>query len=284
MRVTFLGVRGSTSAPGAEFLRYGGHTSCVALTLGRDERPRLVLDAGTGLRRLPELTGGEAFTGTILLTHLHWDHTHGLPFCRAVDRDDASVRLLLPAQQASAGPHGAEALLARSMGPPHFPIEPSGLRGRWSFDELDEGMHCLEGIEVLAREIPHKGGRTFGYRVRDGDATLAYLPDHGPGALGPGEHGHGPVHPAALELCDGVDLIIHDAQHTATEYPVVASFGHSAADYAVELAERAGAARVVLFHHDPSRTDDDEDALVAAVSGPASLEVLGATEDLVLEL
>src|SRR4051794_21966492 len=96
MRVTICGARGSTPAPGREFAGGGGHTSCVALAHA-DAAPALVLDAGTGLRRLTEVLGGEPFRGTILLGHLHWDHTHGLPFFAAGDRDDATVRVLLPA-------------------------------------------------------------------------------------------------------------------------------------------------------------------------------------------
>ena len=92
---------------------------------------------------------------------------------------------------------------------------------------------------MLALEIPHKGGRTFGYRVSDGRSSIAYLSDHGPSALGPGPDGWGPYHDAALALADGVDVLIHDAQHTADELPAAGACGHSAADYAVRLG-RAG--------------------------------------------
>src|SRR5688500_2537468 len=100
MRAHVLGVRGSTPAPGPEFSRYGGHTSCIALAHD-GEPPSLVLAAGTGIRALGDLLGGPdgpPFRGTILLGHLHWDHTQGLPFCRAVDRFDARVGLLIPEQ------------------------------------------------------------------------------------------------------------------------------------------------------------------------------------------
>ena len=97
MRVTFLGVRGSTPAPGVEFLRYGGHTSCVAIAHD-GEAPSLLLDAGTGIRRTSSLMNGEPFRGSILLTHLHWDHLHGLPFCDATDRVDSRVTLFVPDQ------------------------------------------------------------------------------------------------------------------------------------------------------------------------------------------
>ncbi len=106
-----------------------------------------------------------------------------------------------------------------------------------------EGTHNLAGFEVLAREIPHPGGRAFGYRVSDGRTSMAYLSDHGPIALGPGPEGWGPYHDAALALADGVDVLLHDAQYTAEELPARATFGHSAAGYAVQLAERAGARR-----------------------------------------
>lgn len=251
MRVHLCGVRGSTPAVGSEFTTVGGNTSCVALAHDDDALPRLVLDAGTGLRVLSSLLGGEAFRGSILLGHLHWDHTQGLPFFRAGDRRDAAVRLLLPDQGAP-----AVDMLRRFMSPPAFPIDPTELQGDWSFESIDEGDHRIEGFDVLAREIPHKGGRTFGYRISDGRSSLAYLSDHGPaGVLGPGPDGLGPYHDAALELSAGVDLLIHDAQYTAAELPERVDYGHSAAEYAVELARRAGAARVLLFHHDPGRTD-----------------------------
>ena len=265
MRIHLCGVRGSTPAPGAEFVRYGGHTSCVAIA--PDGGPvRLILDAGTGLRRVTGLLGGTPFAGTIILTHLHWDHVHGLPFFSAGDRDDARVTLLLPEPeeaQNQEGSAGAEELLARGMSPPHFPISPSGLRGEWSFCTLAPGAFKAEGLTVEAREVPHKGGRTFGYRVSDGHSAIAYIPDHCPTALGPGPEGWGEYHPAALVLAADVDLLIHDSFLLPDEVAAQASFGHPAADYAVRLGRQARARRVLLAHHKPDRTDDALDTLAA---------------------
>jgi phosphoribosyl 1,2-cyclic phosphodiesterase len=274
-----LGVRGSTPAPGPEFARYGGNTSCVALAR-EGELPTLILDAGTGIRALGALLGERPFAGALLLGHLHWDHTQGLPFSRAIDHDGASVKLFLPDQEDG---DSAADVLRRAMSPPHFPIGPEGLRGDWSFDLLDQGHHHAAGFNVVALEIPHKGGRTFGYRVSDGHASIAYLSDHGPSSLGPGPDGWGPYHDAAMALASGVDLLVHDAQHTADELPSRALFGHSAADYAVALGERAGAHHVLLFHHDPSRVDDDVDAMAASFEG-ASVPVSAAAEGDVYEL
>ena len=270
------GVRGSTPAPGAAFARYGGHTSCLALA--RDgSPPTLVLDAGTGIRRATGLLEREPFAGSILLGHLHWDHTQGLPFFAAGDRPDACTTLYLPAQG------DPVEVLSRFMAPPHFPIPPTGLRGSWRFEGLVAGEHEIEGFSVLALDIPHKGGRTFGYRVSDGRSSLAYLSDHSPVSLGPGPGGLGPHHEAALRLADGVDVLVHDAQHTAEELPAKAAFGHSAAEYALTLAEAAGARRVVLFHHDPDRTDDELDALVGRFA-ESPLPVAAAREGTVLGL
>ncbi|HUH06541.1 MAG TPA: MBL fold metallo-hydrolase [Egibacteraceae bacterium] len=277
MRLFICGARGSTPAPGPDFLRYGGHTSCVAVA--RDgQPPSLVVDAGTGLRRVTPLLEGRPFRGAIILGHLHWDHTHGLPFFRAGDDDDSRVDVYLPAQ----GPDPEEAL-AQGMSPPNFPVRPSQLRGDWRFFGLDEGAHEMAGFQVLAREIPHKGGRTFGYRVSDGRASFAYLSDHHPLSAGPGEAGFGEYHESAMELARGVDLLIHDAQYTAEEFPARQHFGHSAIDYAIGLAAACDARRLLLFHHDPPRTDDEIDAIVEKL-GDAPVPVSAAVEGEVIDL
>jgi phosphoribosyl 1,2-cyclic phosphodiesterase len=279
VRVHLCGVRGSTPAPGEPFLRYGGHTSCVAIAHG-EEQPTLVLDAGTGIRAVPELLNGDPFHGTIVLTHLHWDHTQGLPFFPGGDRDDANVRLWLPEQSDGTS---AEDVLARAMSPPHFPTGPRGLRGEWGFDGLAPGLHEFGGFSVLAREVPHKGGRTFGYRVSDGSSTLAYIPDHCPTAFGPGPDGIGEYHAAALELAADVDLLLHDAQILPPELARGdAQYGHAVTDYAVALGERAGARRVLLFHHRPDRTDEQLDALAEQLRGHATVGL--AVQGLALDL
>lgn len=279
MRLTFCGVRGSTPAPGPDFVRYGGHTSCVAVA--RDgAAPTLILDAGTGVRQVTALLAGQPFSGAILLTHLHWDHTQGLPFFRAGDREDAQVTLLLPDQQDGTG---AEEVLTRAMSPPHFPIRPGQLRGSWSFGTVSPGQLEAGGFTVQAREIPHKGGRTIGYRVSDGRSAAAYVTDHCPTALGPGPDGWGEYHQAAIELAADADVVVHDAQLLAEEVAAEAAFGHAAADYAIALAQRAGARRVVLFHHRPDRTDDALDELARRFAA-APVPVLVAAEGLTLDL
>ena len=133
------------------------------------------------------------------------------------------------------------------------------------------------------REIPHKGGRTLGFRVSEAGRTFAYLSDHSPVFHGDGPEGLGEYHPAALELAQDADVLVHDAQHTIEEFAIKRDWGHSAIEYAIGLGVEAGVGRVVLFHHDPPRTDDELDAIVAAHAADP-VEVIAAKEGLVLEI
>lgn len=268
MRVHFLGVRGSTPAPGGAFVRYGGHTSSVALAHDGDE-PSLIIDAGTGIRRASALLAGP-FVGTVVLSHLHWDHVHGLPFFEAADRPDARVDLYIPDQLDGSDPLE---VLARGMSPPHFPVRPDELRGAWRFHGLVNGDYELDGFNVTVMEIPHKGGRTYGFRVRDATATVAYVSDHCPTAYGDGPDGLGEYHEAAMALTKDADVLIHDSQLVREELAAEADFGHAAAEYAVELGRRSGVGRVMLYHHKPDRDDDALDAIGARFSAPPNVTI-----------
>lgn len=278
MRLWICGVRGSTPAPGEDFVRYGGQTSCIAVSHDGDRIPRLILDGGTGLRRLTSMMQGLPFNGTVLIGHLHWDHTHGLPFFRAGDRPDARVSVRIPEQG------DASEVMARVCSPPHFPVRLEELKGDWTVGSIDEGTEEVEGFTVTSVEIPHKKSRTFGYRVSDGRSSIAYLSDHAPQNLGPGPDGFGPYHDAARTLADSVDLLIHDSQYTRDEFPLRADYGHSSIDYAIGLGKESGARSVMLFHHDPERTDDQIDAILASSRNGATPMVEAAVEGAVIDL
>jgi len=266
-----LGVRGSTPAPGSDFVRYGGHTSCLAISADGSEVPTLVLDAGTGLRSLTSLLDGRAFDGSILLTHLHWDHMMGLPFFSAGDRADARVDLYVPVQDGRSG----RDLLAQSFSPPAFPITPEGLHGAWSFRDLDCGQQIIEGFSVTPVEVEHKGGRTYCLRVEDEQGSLAYLPDHAPAA------GMSDRLRAALQ---GVDVLVHDAQFLDHERPVAVDYGHATVQDCIRLAQELEVGTLVLFHHSPARTDDALDEIEAWAAPMASkVPLIVAREGMILD-
>ncbi len=269
MRVDFLGVRGSVCAPGPDFVRYGGNTCCLAVRADGSADPVLLLDAGTGIRTVTAMLGGAPFRGTVLVSHVHWDHVQGLPFFAAGDRAGASVRVVVPAQ----GGRSGRDLIAQTMSPPAFPITPEGLIGAWTFDAVQPGDLELEGFSVRAFEVAHKGGRTFGYTVSSGSGSVGYVPDHAP-ELG--------VSDDALAALAGVDALVHDAQFLEHERPRAVDYGHATVDDAIRLAERVGAAQVVLFHHGPHRTDDALDEIGRTFT--ASVPVLVAAEGQGLDL
>jgi phosphoribosyl 1,2-cyclic phosphodiesterase len=261
VRIWVCGVRGSTPAPGTAFFRYGGHTACLAFAHD-GEPPSLIVDAGTGIRRIGDffshdtIFGSAPFSGTILLSHLHFAHTQGLPFFGAGNHPDARVDLFAP-------PEGdCEESIARFMSPPFFPIAPSGLRGSWQFNTLEAGELKLDGFSIAVRDLPHSDSRTFGFRISDGGSSVAYLADHAPTRLGPGPDGVGEYHSDAVSLAKGCALLVHDAEYSDAELANRENARHSSSRYAVALAENAAASRVLLTHHHPDRTDDELDAIV----------------------
>jgi ribonuclease BN (tRNA processing enzyme) len=240
-----LGVRGSTPAPGAEFVQYGGHTSCLAVYGDGDRAPRLVLDAGTGIRNLPSLLDGAPYCGDVVLTHLHWDHVQGLPFSPSLDHLEAEVRLLVPLDDRRGDPRDT---LASAMSPPHFPIGPDGLHGRWTFAPLTTAAR--DDMDILL--VPHKGGATYAIRLVIDEQCLVYLPDH---AL------HADSDRAAIErvaaFALGADLLVHDAQYLAAEQSIAAAYGHATIETVLDFADAAAVGSCVLTHHAPTRSDVD---------------------------
>ena len=256
MDIRILGVRGSRCSPGSDFAGVGGHTSSVVITPSHRGGTRLLLDAGTGLSSVP--AGAAPFEGDILLTHLHWDHVQGIPFFPAGDTDDARVRVHLPAQGEATPqrPGSAAALLSAFMSPPHFPISCHELRGRWTFEAIEPGRLTVGTLNVTAIEVPHKGGRTFGYRVEEDGAVMAYLPDFCP--RGDGAR-------ACRSVAQDVDILLVGGMFSDAEGALAGSFGHATAGQVRALAETARVGTTVVVHHAPNRTDRQVEKLWAGV-------------------
>jgi len=277
LRVTFYGVRGSTPCPCDTNRRYGGNTACVALEVPGEDP--IILDLGTGLRffGLTQPTDG-TFRGTALITHLHWDHVQGLPFFTPVDRPGARLDVIGPRQSGV----DLAAAFEEFMRPPYFPVRAADLRGEIVFHDLAEADVAVGNAKVRIRPVPHVG-ETNGYRVDWAGVSVAYISDH-QAPLDRSER----VSDAVLELCDGVDLLIHDAQYTPEEWEEKAHWGHCSVDFAVKVARESGARRLALFHHDPGHGDDFVDGLLEharrVAQGCGIDEVLAAAEGMRFDL
>jgi phosphoribosyl 1,2-cyclic phosphodiesterase len=252
--------------------RYGGNTACVALEIPGSEP--VVLDLGTGLRFFGDTQPHDgSFRAHALVTHLHWDHVQGLPFCVPINREGAQLDVYGPPQE---GLTLAEAF-EEFMRPPYFPVRIGELIGDIRFHTVDDSDFAVGDAKVRARYVPHVGP-TFGYRVEFGGVSVAYISDHQQPL-----DGH-TIAAEVLELADGADLLIHDAQYTDEEFRLKSHWGHCTVDYALQVAREAGVRRLALFHHDPSHADRDIDRILEQARVRAAElgvpEVIAAAEGL----
>jgi phosphoribosyl 1,2-cyclic phosphodiesterase len=246
MDVTLWGTRGSLATPGPETIRYGGNTSCVEVRTGPQHM--VVLDAGTGVRRLGRSIGDEVQRVDILLTHFHLDHVQGLGFFAPLFRPTFDVHVWGPGSKAQ----DLETRLACYLSPPLFPVRLRDLPCHLTLHNVLPGSFALPGLDVAADLVCHSG-RTVGYRLSDAAGVLAYLPDHELAVR----------RRSGLELVEGADVLIHDAQYTAGECETHAGWGHSSIDQAVAFACEANVGTLIAFHHDPAHDDEAVDRLLA---------------------
>jgi phosphoribosyl 1,2-cyclic phosphodiesterase len=140
LRVTFHGVRGSTPCHGPSTQKYGGNTACVSVQAD-GQRP-LLLDLGTGLRYFGKQFVGkdESVDAVALVTHLHWDHIQGLPFFAPVLKPEARLEMFGPAQEDGTSFMESVKNIVR---PPTFPVDLSGLHGRFSFLDVADNDFAI---------------------------------------------------------------------------------------------------------------------------------------------
>jgi len=287
VRVRFWGTRGSIAKPGPGTARYGGNTSCVELR--SDRGTLIVIDCGTGGHALGHAlvsAGAAGARGHILISHTHWDHIQGIPFFDPL--------FVAGNEWDIYGPKGLgqslRETLAGQMQYAYFPITLDQCRARIRYHELVEGAFEIDDIKVSTRFLNHPA-LTLGYRLEADGVAVVYACDHEPHArelaTGRGEIGGQDLQHAAFLA--RADLVIHDAQYTAEEYPAKVGWGHSTVEYVVALARKAEAKRVALTHHDPLRDDDALDRVLVSLraampEAAPPLDVFAAAEGLVLEI
>ena len=276
MHIRFWGTRGSIPTPGPTTVRYGGNTSCVEV---RDSTGSLlVLDAGTGLRELGislmNSNGSRPFSVDLLLSHLHWDHIQGIPFFRPAYDPNSTLRIRGPEQS-----RPLKELLGMGMDDPFFPVDIDDLPAKLKIGELHDGSDEQIGrYRVRAVRIFHPAP-ALAYRIEADGRSVVYATD----TEDPFSGSANPV----IALAQGADTLIHDAQFIQSDYKP--TWGHSTITSAIDVAAKAGVKRLILYHHDPDRSDDALDHIGREAQHTArkqspDLEVLVAREGLELEV
>lgn len=306
MKVRFWGVRGSIPVPGRATSRYGGNTSCVEVR--PHGGPPIIIDAGTGLRRLGKALMEESFRdgrgqAAILISHTHWDHVQGLPFFSPLYRAGNRIEIFARRRDTH-----LEAVFSQQHGAPYFPVPLSAMQADMSFHALTEdATFDLGRAKVTSTRLNHPW-IALAYRIEVDRAAVVYCSDTAPFTdllLGrefvvqpPSLDDPLPPDIAAelaklragvIALARGADLLIYDTQFTLAEYRLRPHWGHSHPDDAIAIARDAAVKRLCLYHHAPLRSDDENDAILARYrtvcrdSGDA-FEVISAYEGLEIDL
>ena len=280
MRVTLRGTRGSLATPGTDTVRYGGNTSCVEVC--GDAGTVLVLDAGTGIRRLGTLLPRDLKRIDILLTHLHMDHIQGLGFFGPLHNPSMEIHIWGPASTTQ----NLQARLKRYLSPPLFPVRLTDLACKLTFHEVPCGEVEIGEFRVSSALVCHPGP-TVGYRIASPTGrVLTYLPDHEP-ALGALSFPSLPRQwTSGTQLADAADLLIHDSQYTSTEYASRCGWGHSTFDHTLAFGSLAEVRRLVPFHHDPDHSDIDLDRMLgeAVQQAKPAYQVIAGLEGATFEV
>lgn len=267
MNAVIWGCRGTLPAPGPGTIRYGGNTTCVAVETAQERL--VVLDCGSGMR----LLGGALLPEPpaeidILLTHMHLDHVTGLGFFGPLFMNK-TLRIW--------GPRLGDVPLAERLvaylGPPLFPLPFSDIPVTLEVTEVESDTWQIGGLTVTSAPVQHPGG-ALGYRLEEDGRTLAFIPDNEL-AIDPD---------AGVELATGADILFHDAQYTAAEYPGKVGWGHSSVPDFVDFVRRTEPGRALMFHHDPMHDDETLEAMRDEATRLAGREIELAAEGLAVDV
>jgi len=306
MKIRFWGVRGSIPCPGPTTVEYGGNTACLELRFGSEER-LLIVDAGSGIRSLgnymmqKDLPKGPINT-SIFLTHTHWDHIMGFPFFTPIYIPNSKLNIYGPVTYED---EGLDKIVGSQLSYRYFPVKHSELAAEISYFPLKElSMDLGDGIKVTTKYLNHPIlclGYRFEYEgkvfctaydtepFRNVFPTDPDDPSYDAIAAEEGEIAAKEENEKLLRFFEGADIVVHDAQYTYEEYlDSKLGWGHTPFEFAINSANKAKVKKLVLFHHDPMRTDKQITVLCEQyrelMKGKTDMEIVMAQEGMELEL
>jgi phosphoribosyl 1,2-cyclic phosphodiesterase len=271
--IRFRGVRGSFPVPGVDTLKIGGNTSCVEFRIGN---AIVIIDAGTGIISLGEdllkehFSTGKPVVATLLFSHMHHDHNQGFSFFKPAYLGSSILYMFGPTMFEKS----MEEMLSQVMRPPFSPVRLEDLNSQRFLYNLrgpEEILIDPETGKAFSRNIHHEppipnkdmirifvqkdyahpvNGVLF-YRVEWQGKKVVYASD---------TEGYVGGNQKLIKFAKDADVLIHDAQYYMdNEYADIATskqgYGHSSPEMAVEVARKANARQLVLYHHDPSHND-----------------------------
>ena len=276
MKISIRGVRGSIPTTGTDTSYYGGNTSCAVVS---ENDSLLVLDGGSGLQKF-KLLNAAVKRVDILLTHLHLDHIQGLGFFLPFFDPSLEIHIWGPASNTQR----LHSRLSRYLSPPLFPVLLRDLPCKLLLHEIENSSFEIGHFAIDSRFIIHPGP-TVGFRIKGHHSVFTYLPDHEP-ALGSLGMRAQKAWISGIDLALNADLLLHDAQYTAQEYEIKVGWGHSSMDDAIRFADLSGVKHLLLSHHDPYRSDEQLNELMADLKKriDCSFKYEPAVEGMTIEL
>ena len=253
MKIKFWGTRGSIAVPGKSTIIYGGNTTCLEIRLQSGKK--VIIDAGTGIRPLGDKlsVGDENMEIYLLITHIHWDHILGFPFFAPIHNPSCKIHI----DGFPTCMKGLKSTFDNRMGDGFFPIRFDDLTAEIDYlESLSHGKLEIDGTVIDSIPLHHPQGG-LGVRFREGKKTLVFITDN---ELR--EDAWIGRHPEEYaKFCRDADVLIHDSQYTQQEINERKGWGHSDYQAVFDLACKADVKRLILFHHDPYRTDQELTAI-----------------------
>jgi phosphoribosyl 1,2-cyclic phosphodiesterase len=259
--VKFWGTRGSIPTPASWTRVYGGNTSCVEIRVGDTV---IICDSGSGIREL----GKDILARNpsprelhLLLTHTHWDHIQGFPLFAPAFAKAARITVY----ERAPGDTALYNLLSGQMSSEYFPVAFRDLGAEIVSEPFIDNGKKIQGVSVRSFPLNHPGGcRGFvfeaeGHKIVYATDNELAVPE---GQEFQGTETTGPLRappPLLLEMAQGADLLITDAQYNEAEYAAKRGWGHSSCISVTDWAIAANVSLVALFHHDPEASDAELD-------------------------